>query len=60
MAIYEFLDPKNNCHSAKLIADKIKGGVTEEDFKESLGLLKRLGLIKNDPSKVSIRIRPIS
>ena len=34
VAIYEFLDTKNNCHSAKLIADKLKGGVTEEDVKD--------------------------
>tara|TARA_Y100001954_G_scaffold89344_1_gene97893 strand:+ start:17067 stop:17909 length:843 start_codon:yes stop_codon:yes gene_type:complete len=56
VAIYEFLDTKNNCHSAKLIADKLKGGVTEEDVKESLTLLKKLGLIKKDPSKGYVKI----
>ena len=56
VAIYEFLDTKNNCHSAKLIADKIKGGVTEEDVKESLSLLKRLGLIKKDSSKGYVKV----
>ena len=38
-------------------AGKIKWGITEEQVKESLTLLKRLGLIKKDPSKGYIKLK---
>ena len=59
VAVYEFLDTKNNCHNAKLIANKIKWDVTEDQVKESLTLLKRLGLIKKDPSKGYIKLNAL-
>jgi uncharacterized protein (TIGR02147 family) len=56
VAIYEFLDTKNNCHSAKLIANKMKWGIEEKQVKEALDILKRLRLIKKDPSKGYIKV----